>query len=212
MKAKQLLLFSLLVLGPASGRADERSAELLGRLRAKVRTMSSYRLDFTATVEGGGTMQGRLTVSGQRFAAQVQGQELYCDGTTLWNYTPQQHEVTVERLDPKSSSLFSNPSKLLNIDPADYTHRSLPEVSDPKGKRLAVVELTPKARMEDVSTLTLYIDPATSLPERIAIASPAAAEPVELTLQGMQSPVPVSESTFRFDVKAHPGVEVIDFR
>lgn len=209
---KKIILLLLLAVGCCRTQADERSAELLGRLRAKVRSFTSYRLDFTATIEGDGAARGSLTVSGRRFAAKVRGQELYFDGTTLWNYTPQQQEVTIERLDPNTPSVLSNPSKLLNVDPADYDHRSLPEVSTTKGKKLCVVELVPKVRTQDVTTITLYLDPATALPERISITTPSAERPLELTVVGLQTGLPVSESTFRFDPKAHPGVEVIDFR
>lgn len=215
---KKILVFSLLTFlglflsGKDAARADERSAELLGRLREKVRGFTSYRLDFTAAVEGDGAAKGTLTVSGRRFVTKIRGQELYFDGTTLWNYIPQQEEVTIERLDPNDPSVLSNPSKLMNIDPQDYDHRSLPEVSTPKGKKLAVVELVPKVQTQDYTTIVLSIDPATALPERISIATPSAEKPIELTIERVQTGIPVSESTFRFDPKTHPGVETIDFR
>lgn len=209
---KKIFCICLLALGTAGARADRQSESLLGKLRDKVRSFTSYRLDFTATVEGDGTAKGTLIVSGRRFAAKIKGQELYYDGATLWNYIPGQREVTIERLDPNNPSVLSNPSKLMNIDPKDYNHRSLPAFTTSKGQRLQVVELTPVAATPDYSSLTLYIDPATSLPERISIATPSSEDPVELQLSGLQTGVPVTESTFRFDAAAHPGTEVIDFR
>lgn len=203
-------LSALFLAGPAW--ADTGSEAILAKLREKVRSYTSYRLDFTAAVEGEGTAKGNLVVSGRRFAAKVMGQELYYDGTTLWSYTPKQQEVTIERLDPNNPSVLSNPSKLMNIDPKDYNHRSLPDITTTKGKTLQVVELAPKEKTPDYTSLTLYIDPATSLPQRISIATPSAGQPVELLLEGLQTGIPVSEGTFRFDPKAHPGTEVIDFR
>lgn len=210
---KKLLIASLsglFLAGPAFG--DTESETILAKLRAKVRSYTSYRLDFTATVEGDGTARGDLVVSGRRFAARVLGQELYYDGTTLWSYIPKQQEVTIERLDPNNPNILSNPSKLMNIDPGDYNHRSLPDITTSKGKTLQVVELTPKEKTPDYTALTLYIDPATSLPQRISIATPSTDKPVELLLDGLRPGIPVSENTFRFDPKAHPGTEVIDFR
>lgn len=209
---KKLFIAALLSLCAGNVWADANSEVILGKLREKVRSYTSYRLDFTAAVEGDGTAKGNLMVSGRKFAAKVMGQELYYDGTTLWSYTPKQKEVTVEQLDPNNPSVLSNPSKLMNIDPKDYNHRSLPGVTTSKGKTLQVVELTPKTKTQDYTSITLYIDPATSLPERISIATPSSEKPVELLLEGLQSGFPVSEATFRFDPKTHPGTEVIDFR
>lgn len=209
---KKLLIFGLLSLCTGTVWADANSEAILVKLREKVRSYTSYRLDFTAAVEGDGTAKGNLVVSGRKFTAKVLGQELYYDGTTLWSHTPKQKEVTVERLDPNNPSVLSNPSKLMNIDPKDYNHRSLPGVTTNKGKTLQVVELTPKTKTQDYTSITLYIDPATSLPERISIATPSSEKPVELLLEGLQPGIPVSEGTFRFDPKAHPGTEVIDFR
>lgn len=209
---KKLLIVSLLGLWAGNAFADANSEAILGKLREKVRSYTSYRLDFTAAVEGDGTARGNLVVSGRKFAAKVMGQELYYDGTTLWSYTPKQKEVTVERLDPNNPSVLSNPSKLMNIDPKDYNHRSLPGVTTAKGKTLQVVELTPKEKTPDYTSMTLYIDPATSLPERISINTPSSEKSVELLLEGIQPGIPVSEGTFRFDPKAHPGTEIIDFR
>lgn len=211
---KKICWVFLLALGALNlnARADGQSDALLGKLREKVRSFASYKLDFTASVEDDGSARGSLVVSGRRFAAKVRGQELYYDGTTLWNYIPAQQEVTIERLDPNNPSVLSNPSKLMNIDPNDYNHRSLPSYTTVKGKTLKVVELAPKTATPDYSSLVLYIDPATSLPERITIATPSSENPVELQLNNLQAGVPVTEGTFRFDAKAHPGTEVIDFR
>lgn len=214
MKTGKILLFGLLSLWGvcAPARADEQSARLLDQMRNQMRPWTSYRVEFTASIEGQGTTNGTLTVSGQRFAARVGGQELYFDGTTLWNYLSQNNEVTIERLDPEQPNVLSNPSRLLAVDPADYLHRSLPDVSTAGGGTLRVVELTPKVQTQDYTTITLYLDPKTALPKRILIATPSSDKPMEMTLRKLQTRVPVSEATFRFDPKAHPGVEVIDFR
>lgn len=209
---KKLLITGLLSLVAAQAAADANSERILGKLREKIRSYTSYKLDFTAAVEGDGSVKGSLVVSGRRFAAKVRGQELYYDGTTLWNYVPGQQEVTIERLDPNHPSVLSNPSKLMNIDPKDYDHRSLAPFTTPRGKILQVVELTPMETTPDYTSMTLYIDPATALPERISIATPSADAPILLTIERLQAGVPVSESTFRFDASAHPGTETIDFR
>lgn len=209
---KYFIAFGILLGGVAVARADERSEKLLEALRAKVQSYKSYRVTFSATVEGEGTTTGTLTVSGRRFAAGVFGQELYYDGTTLWNYLPKAKEVTIERMEAERANVLSNPSKLMDVDPRDYDHRTLPAVREASGKTLVPVELRPKGETADYTAITLYLDPATSLPVRITIAMAGGEKPVELLLKGWTTPVQVTEGTFRFDPAAHPGTEVIDFR
>ncbi|WP_294597075.1 outer membrane lipoprotein carrier protein LolA [uncultured Rikenella sp.] len=209
---RRFLLFLLFLLSVPTVYADQRSERLLNAVRTKIQSYKSYRVGFTATVEGEGTTIGNLTVSGRRFVASVFGQELYYDGTMLWNYLPKAQEVTVERLDPADPNILSNPAKLMNIDPKDFEHSSLPAVTTAQGKELQTVELKPKQATADYTALTLYIDPATSLPVRISIAVPGSDRPIELQLKEWKVNIPVSEATFRFDPKAHPGVEIIDFR
>ncbi len=209
---KHFLLLSAFLLGFVTGRADQQSDMQLNAVRTKIQSYKSYRVGFTATVEGEGTTNGSLTVSGRRFVAAVFGQELHYDGTTLWNYLPKAQEVTVERLDPADPNILSNPAKLLNIDPKDFEHRSLPAVTTPQGKKLQAVELKPKQAAADYTALTLYIDPSTSLPARISIATTGNDRPIELQIKEWKVNIPVTDKTFRFDRASHPDTEIIDFR
>lgn len=209
---KRFLLLSILFLSFAAVRADQHSETLLNAVRTKIQSYKSYRVSFTATVEGEGTTAGTLMVSGRRFAASVFGQELYYDGTTLWNYLPKAQEVTVEQLDPADPNILSNPAKLMNVDPKDFEHSSLPAITTTQGKKLQVVNLKPKQTTADYTALTLYIDPATSLPVRISIAATGNDRPIELQIKEWKVNIPVTDKTFRFDRASHPDTEIIDFR
>lgn len=211
---KKLLLLTILSLLTSTTElhADHNSETILAKLRTKVRSYSSYQLDFRVAMQGEGTANGSLTVSGQRFVAKVMGQELYYDGSTLWIYIPRDREVTVERLDPNNPSALSNPSKLLNIAPGDYNHRTLDPLTTTKGSVLQVIELTPKSKSPDYTHLTLYVNPTTSLPERIAISTSSSVMPIELFFKELTSNIPVTESTFQFNTKDNPQVEIIDFQ
>lgn len=206
-----LLVITCVATGIHAARADERSDAALGKLREKIRSYTSYRMEFTALMIQEGSVKGTITVSGNQFAAEVMGSELFSDGTTQWNYSPRDNEVTIERLDPNNPSVLSNPSRLLGINPNDYNHRMLPSETV-KGKALTVVELTPKVKTPDYTSVTLYIDPETSLPTRITISPVDGSTPIELVIGSLTPNVPVSAATFKFDTKVHKGVEVIDFR
>lgn len=209
---RHFLLFFLFLLSVPTVYADQRSERLLNAVRTKIQSYKSYRVSFTATVEGEGTTAGTLTVSGRRFAASVFEQELYYDETTLWNYLSKAQEVTAERLDPADPNILSNPAKLMNIDPKDFEHSSLPDVTTMQGKKLQAVELKPKQATADYTALTLYIDPATSLPVRISIAATGNDRPIELQIKEWKVNIPVTDKTFRFDRASHPDTEIIDFR
>lgn len=214
MKRILFILLGLFV-GFSTVRADQKSEALLNKLRGQIRSYTSYRIHLTGTVEGEGSVRGTITISGLKFAAKMLGQELYYDGSTIWNYIPSEGEVIIEKLNSQQAlgSALANPTKLLNVNPDDYHHRMLPSVRDPRtSKDLQVVELVPKESVADYTALTLYIDPSTTLPTRISIHSPYADTPIELVINKIENNFPVKMEDFQFDVNAHRGVEVIDFR
>lgn len=210
MKKALVLLGSLLMLFPLRAAADEQSEALLTKLQHKIKAFTSYRIDFTATMSGKGSTQGTLTAQGNRFYVKLMGQELfYNGGDTLWSYVAEHNEAEVTRFNTNDPSPLYNPSKLFDINPADYDHRTLPSVTL-RGKKLQVVELKPHRQSIEYSTLTLYINPTTSLPERIDIALTGDEKPIVLTLNSIMSDMAVPAGTFRFDPSKHPGVEIFD--
>lgn len=211
MKQRFIPVFGLvLALVSLGASADEQSETLLTKLQHKIQAFTSYRIDFTAAMGGKGSTKGTLTASGNRFYIKLMGQELfYNGGDTLWSYVAERNEAEVSEFNTNDPSPLYNPSKLFDINPADYDHRTLPNATL-RGKQMQVIELTPHRQSIEYTTLTLYINPATSLPERIDIALTGDEKPIVLTLDSIMSDMVVSDATFRFDPSKHPGVEIFD--
>lgn len=187
--------------------ADQQSDAILAKLRTKVRSYTSYKIYFSASVEGDGSTNGTVLVSGLKFAAKAMGQELYYDGKTLWNYIPRNKEVMIEQLNPSESSVLSNPTRLLNVNPQDYNHQLLSESGG-----VYTIELLPKVATSDYSAIRLHVDSKTSLPVRISIDVAESWEPIELVINRIEENIPVKSEDFQFDPKSVKGIEVIDFR
>lgn len=211
MKRRFIPVFGLvLTLASLGASANEQSETLLSKLQHKIQAFTSYRIDFTAAMGGKGSTKGTLTASGNRFYIKLMGQELfYNGGDTLWSYAAERNEAEMSRFNTNDPSPLYNPSRLFDINPADYDHRALPSVTL-RGKQLQVIELTPHRPSIEYKTITLYINPSTSLPERIDIARTAEEKPIILTLDSIMSDIAVSDATFRFDPSQHPGVEIFD--
>lgn len=189
-----------------SALADERSQAALTKLSNTIRSYTSYRVDFTARTGDQGSSNGTLTVSGQRFNARIMGSHYISDGTTLWNYTPSDREVTIEHLDPRNASVLSNPSRLMGINPNDYNHTTL----SPATAATLKIELTPKVSNPDYRSLTLECDPSGQV-SHITINT-TQGDPIQITVNKITPNVAVTIADFSFDTQANKGVEVIDFR
>lgn len=191
--------------------ADERSGEIIGQLGRKFNGYGSYKANFTVNASDDGTSSGEITVSGRRFAMNAHGIEVFYDGATLWTYSKEDKEVNIETLDPDDRNVMTNPSKLMAINAADFTHRMLPDAR--VGNVMCnVVELVPVEKTTAYSHIEVYFDPSQGIPRKMVIKSNDSADRIELTISKITPDVAVTTDTFRFDARKHPGVDVIDFR
>ena len=208
---KRMLPAVLALLCGFAAQADERSQAVLDRLKAKIDSFSSYEMDWKATLDGEfQNITGKFVVSGPRFYADVYGSELYYDGNTLYTYSRENNEVVMEELDPGDGNILSNPTRIFRFDDS-FDHVFKGNTTE-NGKRLLLVELTPRTPQNLFRSVLLKVDEATSLPVRISYNLPESEKKMELTVTRITPGVPVSAATFTFDRSKYPGVELIDFR
>lgn len=195
MKTTFTAIFLLLL---SLAHADERSAALLSKVKTKINSSPAYSVEFTTN-----GFSGTLTVSGNRYSLIADDMEVYYDGQTLWNYNKRDREVNVESLSEKESTVMTNPSKLLAVSDADFTHRLTDETT---------VELTPRSDKAPYTKIIIIINPQSQLPERAVISDRASGEQIKITISKYTPNVFTGVDAFKFDPKKHKDVDVIDFR
>ncbi len=205
------VIISLLLLGQAIIlRADDRGEAILRKMAAAFGGYASYRIEFTATMDGEfADLPGELVVSGEKYYLDVYDSEIFYDGRTGYTYSEANEEVILEIPDPEDYRLFANPTRIFRLYEEDFS-AAFKNRSTIGGKSVDVVELTPKSAGNN--PLTLWADPVSALPVRMVYRLEEYRKDLTLNILKITPNVAVTPQTFIFNPADHPGVEVIDFR
>lgn len=163
-------------------------------------------MEFVFTIwQDGSTSTGRLVVGGQKFYLTTPDMKIWFDGASQWSYLKSADEVNISR--PTRDELAQcNPLTVLSSINNNFTFRRLnsPEGSDK-------IELVPNRPSEDFAKAVVTITTSTSMPRELTIYDKQGnSTTVKITSAKSGAALPIS--TFRFNPKDFPGVEVIDLR
>src|SRR5690606_25772130 len=99
----------------SQAKSDPEAKAVLDGVSAKFKTFSTVQAGFTYKVENGSgkalaTNTGNILMKGTKYKVTFSGQEIFCNGTTIWNYNKESNEVTISNLDASSGMI--TPQKL----------------------------------------------------------------------------------------------------
>lgn len=202
----------ILLLLTVTSNADERSKAVLDRMSAKVKAMSTYGVDFTASLDGEfNNIKGRFVVNGPKFFVDVYDSEVYSDGKIKQTFSRENNEVIIESVDPDDKTILSNPMQIFNIYDKDFTH-TLKGKSNVAGRAVNQIEMTPRTANGVFSNVVLNIDESNNLPVMVSYKLTDIGKTMIIKIDKVTPNIAVTPSTFTFDKSKHQGVEVIDFR
>lgn len=215
---KQYLIGALIVLGSgisAFAQSEVKAKEILAEVSKKYRAYDVIKTDFSYTLENPQakikeTQLGTLIVKSKlnKYKIVLKGQELISDGKNQWTYLKADKEVQLSEVDNSSDAL--NPAKLFTIYEKGF--KSV-YTNDTKlnGKTLHVIDLTPLDSKRSFFKVRLQID---KLSKQImnAVIFDKNGNRYTYTIKTFTPNVKVPESTFAFDSKLYPGVELVDLR
>lgn len=150
-------------------------------------------------------MQGTLKMQGKKFYLHTNDLTTWYDGTTMWSYAQVIDEVNITS--PTRQELLEiNPYMLLESYNSLF---SVSETASPhKGERCIV--LTPLKRNTNIEQVIITIATASLKPISFEVATEYG-EVYHIAVTSYDT-TPLSPSTFTFDSKLLPGVEVVDLR
>ena len=150
MKKVMLLLsvLSLIRVNPApsiSSAQDNQSSALLSKLSKTYKTYKSVKATFSIDVKNkqtdvGVKQSGILYQKAKKFRITMSGQEIYCDGKTIWTYLEGANEVQISKFNPKTMDI--NPSEIFTIYEKGFIHKYSGQITR-GSQKIDVVELTP---------------------------------------------------------------------
>jgi len=175
--------------------------------------------DFSATVQQSmiNEMEGideelpkaEIYVKKDMYKLSTYEQVIYNDGTTVWTYLPESNEVNIANFDPEEGMI--SPAEIYNIYKEGYKYNYLGELKN-EGRTLSIVELAPEDReASQFYKIRMVIDKGDNTLRNWKMFQNGG-NIFEYKIADFKSNLGLNDSFFVFDVSAHQGVEVIDFR
>ena len=215
---KKLLIVVFVFLGSGMNlmaQSEAKAKAILAEVSKKYRNYDVIKTEFSYTLEN---PQAKIkeTQAGILFAKSkvnkykiiLKGQELISDGKNQWTYLKADKEVQLSEVDNSSDGL--NPAKIFTIYEKGF--KSL-YTNDTKvnGRFVHNIDLTPTDGKRTFFKVKLQID---KLNKQItnAVIFDKNGNRYTYTIKTFTPNIKVPESTFAFDAKLYPGVEVVDLR
>lgn len=225
---KKTILYTLLFLGITTSAFAQKDAEakvILNQVSAKYKAYNIVKSDFTFVIDNqqaqttqtqegtiivqSKTNKYRLSLYDQYPADKKQAQqEVITDGKTQWSYTKQDKEVQVTKVDNANQSF--NPALIFTIYEKGYKYIYTGSETL-HGHVYQIIDLTPEDIDKSFFKIRLMID-KTKKQIYSALIFDKSGNKYSYTIDTFTPNVQVPESTFTYNAKAHPGVEVVDLR
>lgn len=196
------------------GKSDPEAKKVLDAVSAKFKTFKSVKATFTLKIENAagkvqGTKTGTVLMKGLKYRVSITGQDIFCDGSTIWTYDMAAKEVQVATLDNSSGSI--TPQKLFtNFYDKDFLFLLNEDVKR-NGKTYQVVELTPLDKTKPFFKVVLEVDKATKVIMSTRVFEKNGNRYL-YAINNIATSSAITDDNFVFNAKKYPGVEVIDLR
>ncbi|MBB2149191.1 LolA family protein [Pedobacter gandavensis] len=194
---------------------DAKAKAILAEVSKKYRSFDVVKADFTFTLDNPQaklkeTQQGTLIVKAKtnKYRVAMTNQELISDGKTQWTYLKEDKEVQVTDADHSGDAL--NPAQIFTIYEKGFKYGYTGE-SKVGGKVYQMIDLAPIDVTKSYFKIRLGIDKTAKQIGTVVIFDKGGNK-YSYTLTKTVSNLKVPESTFSFDPKKYPGVEVVDLR
>lgn len=215
MKKLVYILFALgyLQIQVANAQVDKKAAAILSGVSAKYKSYKSINVDFAYTLENPSakikeTQTGNLILSGAKYRLNIAGQEVICDGKTTWTYMKEAKEVQVNSVDANEDGI--KPAEIFTIYDKGFLIKFVNE-SQVGAKVMQNLELTPTDKSKAFFKIKLTVDKSAKQLVKSVIFDKNGNR-YTYVIKNFNANTAVSPSTFTYDAKKYPGVELVDLR
>lgn len=204
----------LSVLAMAQTKSDPAAKAILDAVSAKFKTFTTVEASFSYKVENAAgkalsTKTGSIKMKGTKYRVSFSGQEIFCNGTTVWNYDKAANEVTISNLDASSGMI--TPQKLFtNFYDKDFLYLLNGE-KKVGNKTIQEIEMTPVDKSKPFHKVYVQVDKTAKTIYSTKVLENAGNR-YSYTVTTMKTNSPLADNVFSFDKKKYPGVEEVDLR
>ncbi|MES2418965.1 MAG: outer membrane lipoprotein carrier protein LolA [Bacteroidota bacterium] len=199
----------------ASAQTDAKAKEILAAVSKKYRSYDIVKTDFSFTLNNAQakvkeTQQGTLYVkaNANKYKVAMTNQDLISDGKVQWTYLKNDKEVQISNVDNSSDAL--NPARIFTIYEKGFKYLYTGE-KKVGAKTYQMIDLSPTDTKKTVFKVRLSIDKASKQIANVVIFEKNG-NTYTYNVKTFSPNIKVPETTFAFDAKKYPGVEVVDLR
>lgn len=207
------LVFSGFLTGFAQSN-DPAAKAVLDAVSARFKTFKAVQSNFTLQVEDGsgkvqGTKKGIVWMKDGKYKINITGQEIYCDGKTVWTYDKASNEVTLTKFDGGQGTI--TPQKLFtNFYDKDFLYKLNGE-KKAGAKTIQEIELTPVDKTKPFHKVYVYVDKASKAINATKVLEKNGNK-YTYSVQSFNGKASVPDDNFVFNKANYPGVEEVDLR
>ncbi len=211
---KKLTLLLALLPGLLMAQNPEKAKEILDKVTAKTKTYNTIQADFSFSMENqqeeiNEEYQGKISIKGDKYKANLMNVDTYFDGKTLWTHMLDAQEVNVDEPDPNDEETL-NPASIFSIYQKGFKYSYLGEKKS-DGVPVIAIDLFPENRDKPYSRIKLELK-KDNLELYKVVQVGKDGNNYTIIVKSMKTNVPMDDSMFVFDKTKHPDVEVIDMR
>lgn len=201
-------------LAQAAFTQDPAAAEVLDALARKYKSYTSYKANFTRSIEGPtgkntGKTTGDILVEGEKFNLKLAEQEMFCDGKTIWTYIKSANEVMVNEHEPGADEIY--PGTIFTLYQNGYKYILMGEIKDGK-EVLQIIDLEPADRQKPVMKVRMIVRKNDKSVKKWTVFERGTNIKYHFTLNNFVPNAPVTAQHFSFDKSKYPNVKVVDLR
>lgn len=192
---------------------NEKDAEtLLEEVINKTASYTDFKADLAYTMVNvemdiDEKKNGIIYVKGDSYRIEMEGQMIISDGKTIWTYLPDSEEVMVSSVEDNDESI--SPTKILTKYNDDYNAKF---DSDSKYKNSDLKGINLKATDgKNFEKLSVVVDAKKLSLESFSVYDKNG-NVFTYEIISLKPDLNLSDTTFVFNAKDYPGVEVIDMR
>ncbi len=213
MKRSVLIFIGIIVGKLAFAQYDPKALEILEAMSKRYKAITSFEANLTSTLVNESAnvkdeFKGKVTVKGDKYRLELEEQQVFNNGTTVWTYLPANKEVNVDNFDPKSEDL--NPSKIFEMYKKGFKYLLTGEKAE-AGIACDEIDLVPEKKDAQYFKVKMMISKKDKSVQSWTMFD-RSGNRYKYIITKFTPNVKVEDAYFTFDPKKFPGVEVIDLR
>ncbi len=192
---------------------DPKALEILEAMSKKYKAITAFEANLTSSLTNDSEgvkeeFKGKIIVKGEKFKLSLDDQEIINNGTTVWTYLPSAKEVNIDNYDPGSDDI--NPIKIFDIYKKGFKYLYLADKTE-AGVVLEEIDLVPEKKDAQYFKIKMMIVKKDKSIQSWTMFDKSGNR-YKYTITKFTPNIKVDDTTFNFDPKKYPGVEVIDLR